>query len=364
MKENHTKPHRKDEAKGTSNAFTRYTEIKTERVKKWEDQKSAKYHEYRKKWVEYPKELKVPEFPFHIGVRSNSTCNLLCEMCPRTIGIKEERWVDPEDIDFQTYKKIVDEASEKGAYAVSLNGLGEIMMHKGLIEMVKYAKSKGIIDVFFHTNATMMTQNMIEALLDAGLDRVIISVDSPYKEKYEKIRVGANYDKVIRNIRNLFETRERKGLSSPLIRINMVKFPDVTIEELESAKELFLSMADSLGFLEYIDYNSKTEPPVFPEGYKSKFICPELLNRLTIREDGSVVNCCVTLNTSQALELGNVKEISLEAMWNSDKEQELRQLHINGEFYKIPDCRKCDFAVQEDKRLREEAEEKTKNCLA
>jgi radical SAM protein with 4Fe4S-binding SPASM domain len=215
--------------------------------------------------------------------------------------------------------------------------------------MVKYAKSKGLLDVFFHTNGVLLSKELSKKLIMAGLDRIMISFDTPYKEKYEKRRVGAKYEQVLANIKGLFEERKKLKSITPLIRINMIQFPDLTKKEMQDMKKQFLPISDAIGLLALDDYIQKTDA-IFEEGYKSKFICPQIISRLTVFENGDVMPCCVDIDGE--LKLGNVKTDKLKSLWNSAKLKEIRDMHFKGEFYKIPACRKCEWAIKEDLRLR------------
>ena len=50
--------------------------------------------------------------------------------------------------------------------------------------MVEYAKRKGIMDVYFNTNATLLTRDVGRKLIKAGLDRFSISFEGTTAEVY------------------------------------------------------------------------------------------------------------------------------------------------------------------------------------
>jgi len=62
--------------------------------------------------------------------------------------------------------------------------------------------------------------------------------------------------------------------------------------------------------------------------------CPLPFVHLSTRVDGNVAPCCRSLDT-----VGNIKENSLEEIWNNEKMQKLRQQFINGE--RPPGCYPC-----------------------
>lgn len=333
-----------------SNVYVGFDEIKTTRYEQWQSSRSNKYKEYRKKWEIYPSLLKITDFPMHIDIETSSFCNLECSMCARTQKVKQGTWRKNKNLDFDLFKKIIDEGAKLGLYAINLNNFGEPLLNKNIPEMIKYAKDKGIIDIFFHTNGILLKKNISRKVVEAGLDRIIISIDSPIKEKYEQIRKGAIFDVVIQNLKDLAETRNEMGLDSPLIRINMIKFPDLTKDEVELAKNFFLNYADSIGFLELEDYNEdKLKRVKFKKDYVSSFICPQLFTRLSIHENGNVVPCCVDIDAEMLL--GNIKNESILNIWNSNKLNKIREKHLKGKFYEIQRCRYCDWAIKEDRRI-------------
>ena len=57
-------------------------------------------------------------------------------------------------------------------------------------EIIKYAKSKGILETIINTNATMLDDNKSKELISAGLDFIIYSFDGGDKKTYEKMRIG------------------------------------------------------------------------------------------------------------------------------------------------------------------------------
>jgi len=92
---------------------------------------------------------------------------------------------------------------------VSLVGAGEPLLNPELFDIIQYAKTKKLT-VGFATNATLLTEATSRNIVSSGLDWLNISLDGASKEIYEKIRKGANFERVIRNIKKLIEIKEDK----------------------------------------------------------------------------------------------------------------------------------------------------------
>ena len=73
----------------------------------------------------------------NIDVCVTNRCNLRCVMCRRTNEIKKgifEKIYG--DMEFEVFKKIIDEASREGCYAIHISGDGEPLLNKDLIKMI------------------------------------------------------------------------------------------------------------------------------------------------------------------------------------------------------------------------------------
>ena len=125
-----------------------------------------KFKQYRRKWDENPRNLVYGEFPLHIDIEVTSCCNLKCPFCATTFRIKE---IDRGLISFEAVKKIIDEGVANGMYGVKFNIRGEPLLHPQIYDFIKYAKNKGLIDVYFNTNGMLLNEHACQKLIEAGL---------------------------------------------------------------------------------------------------------------------------------------------------------------------------------------------------
>lgn len=334
----------------TATAYKGYNEIVTDHYAKWEKAQSKRYFEYRKKWEESGKNLIVEKFPLHLDIGITNICNLKCTFCARTLLENDGKFREPKNMDIELYKKIIDQAVELGTYSINLNLLNEPLINPNLIEMIKYAKQKGIVDVHFHSHGGLLTEEKAEQLLNSGLDKLLISIDTPSKEKYEKIRVLSNFDNVISNLRKFKELREEKGMLNPLIKCNFIQFRDIKKEELEANIQFGLSLADCVGLQEFVDPSFTIgKDKKYSEEYTSSFVCQQPFTRLSIIEDGRVSPCCLDHQTEMVV--GDLKSQSLLEIWKSKEMEEFRTIHKNGKFFEIPTCKNCEVAINGDEGI-------------
>lgn len=317
----------------------------------WEKRKTQEYFEYRKNWAEYPKRGIVGEFPLNLDIEPTNQCNLRCPFCYRTIAInsKNSTFNEQGTMSLDTYERILKQIVVNGKCmvpAIKLTHRGEPLLNSNLPEMIRMAKEIGAIDVIMNTNGTMLTEELSEKILSAGIDKVLFSFDSPYAEKYESTRVGASYDRVLDNIKRFVKIRNEKKAYGTLVRVGMVITEDVLMGETEDFFELFKNIADVVSYNsvhkevevndagDYLDTDGKKH-----NVEERKFADSQLWQRMTINWNGEAEICCE--NYKQEWTLGNVYKKTVHEIWTGEQFQKVRDAHRKGEWWRIPQCRKC-----------------------
>ena len=318
-----------------------FHQLESRNTLKWEATLPFEYWEYRRKWREYPKDHFVDTFPIHLDIEATNACNLSCIMCPRTDNVKTNTFWKTQHFDFERYKQLIDEGIKEGLCSIKFNYLGEPLLNPKLIDMITYAKLAGVIDVMFNTNATLLTEKMSRRLVASGLDKLFFSFDSPFREKYNEIRKGADYDSVLANIRQFMTIRRALGSVKPFTRVSMVTMKDNQNEN-QAFQELFEPIVDAVAFVDYLDHSNQNNPErmIIPlETRKKKFCCPQLWQRMFVHPDGVVTVCCI--DSDRNLTVGNVFEQTVKEIWLGKPYKNLRKLHKNGHHEQIQTCRDC-----------------------
>ena len=304
-----------------------------------------RFLEYRKNWEERPKKFIIGEYPLHLDIEASCHCNLRCPFCamrqkPISCGPGSFMSLD-------TFKKIIDEGAKYGLCAIKLNSCerGEPLLNKDLPQMIAYAKKKDITDVYFNTNAVLLDAEIGKKLIEAGLDRISISFEGTDSDFYEKSRVGANFEKVVKNIKDFIQLRKEMGAEKPLIRIQTVALPELA-PKLNEYKEFWEEIVDEVSFIDYRDYSKEQSELVHD------WVCPYLWQRMLITWDGTISFC--QLDYFNSLNLGNVnKGDSIRAAWKSKTMNKVRELHKKGLAHQIKLCNTCDIRAAEILKLKE-----------
>jgi MoaA/NifB/PqqE/SkfB family radical SAM enzyme len=305
----------------------------------------ARFREYRRAWGENPATFTVRDFPIHLDIESTGVCNLRCPFC----GTTTKSWGPdaPGYMKLDLFRRIIDEGAENDLCSVKLSFRGEPMLHQGLPAMVAYAKRMGVLDVYFNTNGTMLTERAIHALIDAGLDRISISFEGIDKQTYEAYRVGARYEKVIENAQRLRRIRDRRGVAHPRIRVQTVLLPELR-QVFPQYVEFWKDVADEAAYLD----PRREGPQDDHRGLVADWACPFLWQRMTILWDGTLLPCLMHgVSDFQLLALGNVREVSIRDMWLSQRAAMYRDLHKQGQAHRLEACDRCSYRASELEKL-------------
>lgn len=165
----------------------------------------------------------------YLRVSVTDRCNFRCVYCMPPAGIQ---WQPHEKI--LRYEEIYDVvllAAEHGVREVRLTG-GEPLVRAGLPALVSMLSSiPGVDDISLTTNGLLL-EKTVEKLVEAGLTRLNISLDTLDAQRYARITRGGDFSRVWRGIR----AAESAGIS--LIKLNMVVMRGINDDEVEKMARL------------------------------------------------------------------------------------------------------------------------------
>ncbi len=296
------------------------------------DDASAEYLEYREAWIQYPKQFRLRELPLHLDIEASSLCNLRCTFCDKLPLLQKNQLGN---LSFETFRNVMDQFSpEEGQrlWGLKLSYRGEPLINKEVPEMVRYAKERGVLDIYFNTNGMLLTEEVSKALIEAHLDRISVSIDGTDREEYESVRIGAKLDTVLANIRTLRSLREAYQVTYPKIRIQTVKLPGL---DLEKYINTWRDDADEVAAIDFKDESCRNTT------LRGSWACPQLWQRMTIEWDGTIFGC--NNDDLRSICLGNVNERSIYDCWHDERLMEIRRRHMQGASHEIDDCNGCPW---------------------
>lgn len=263
------------------------------------------------------------------------------------------------------------------AESVDLTGGGEPLLSPILLNMVWAARQAGC-KVGFSTNAVKLTPELSEQMVAAGLDWISFSVDAASAELYNQIRQGSNFDVVTSNIRTLGKIKARAGKKNPRMMMVIVmmlgagttnyhqlpqyielahslgvenviaKNLDVIIKEGDDDRRLFTHDGQPLPGIEAVISEASQKAQQLGVRLRTYNLQPieqticehDPVHNLFVNWQGHV-SPCITLSYAEnrvfngarvmvpCQRFGNVREASLESIWNQPEYLAFRQRYTD-----------------------------------
>ncbi|MBP7088399.1 MAG: radical SAM protein [Candidatus Omnitrophica bacterium] len=143
-------------------------------------------------------------YPIYIEVGIYSGCNHRCSFCAFDF-----LQYSANSLQLDYFKKFINTVVKKGVKSILFAGEGEPLLHRDVIEVVSFTKSKGI-DVALATNGVMLTKDKLQELL-SNLTWLKVSLDAATRKIYSYIH-GAkekDFDTVISNLKEAVKIRNK-----------------------------------------------------------------------------------------------------------------------------------------------------------
>lgn len=156
--------------------------------------------------------------PFFMSIEPADFCQLECPECPVGVSKRKQGKV----IDFNAFTKTVDELKAT-LFHLIFYFQGEPLLNKKLPEMIAYAHQSGIF-TSTSTNGQLLNTLTAKALVESGLDKLIVSVDGTSQKTYQKYRKGGRLELALQGIENINYWKRELKSKSPFVEIQMVVF--------------------------------------------------------------------------------------------------------------------------------------------
>lgn len=291
----------------------------------------------------------VNHSPFFLSVEPADFCQLECPECP--VGINKRKQGNKMDINLLS--KLINE-QKTTLFHLIFYFQGEPLLNKNLAEMIIAAHKAGIF-TSTSTNAQLLNSQMAKALVESGLDKLIISMDGATQEVYEKYRIGGKLSLAIKGVEEINYWKKQLKSSTPFVEIQFVVFK-TNEHQLNEMKRLARKLhADRLSFKSAQLYNFENGHPLLTSiknfaryelkedgkyALKAKMHnrCYRLWSGAVINTQGDVLPCCFDKNASHTF--GNLNSDSFATIYQNKKASGFR-IDILSNRKQFEMCRNC-----------------------
>jgi len=307
-----------------------------------------------------------PPRPYSLIAELSYQCPLHCPYCSNPVDIGGERY--RHELSTEDWVRTFDQARRLGVLQLALTG-GEPMLRRDLGALCEAARDAGLYSSLI-TAGTLFTPSRARDLKEAGLDHVQISIQSPDPEENDRIAGNRSFEKKIQAARAARELDFPLTINCVLHRQNLDRIEellDLTLElgaqrlELANTQYYGWAVVNQQALLPSWEQLRRGEEAVarFRERVGPRvdvlWVLPDYYEDLpkpcmggwgrtamVVAPNGDVLPCQAA-STIPGLEFANVREHSLEWIWNeSDAFARFR-----GTDWMQEPCRSCPLGRQE-----------------
>lgn len=247
-------------------------------------------------------------------IETTSRCNLKCGFCPRTEMVASggaHRDMNA-DMPLVKFRNILDDFD--GLESIELFHFGEPFMHDNLHDYIRACKERGIY-VVVASNLLPATPRKIDAAFDAGLDFLVMDVDSLDPDRYAAARVGGSLDILQKRVNYILNHPKAPYTVAQTIMLDGNKE-----YELGEFVEWAGGRPDEIRYKFLDSFRGTNEKP---GGLAPHEVCREPFYGMTIHVNGDVVAC--DRDWAGENVMGNVHVEPVQEIWEGDLFNEFRR---------------------------------------
>jgi MoaA/NifB/PqqE/SkfB family radical SAM enzyme len=307
------------------------------------------------------------EFPLMLVISIIYPCNFGCPNCPYTDANSQIRQFyhqhDGDLFPVDLWNKLAVECGEYGAW-MRCTGGGEPMLHPKMVDMIEFAKARGA-RVWINTNGSMfgptpVLRQKLERILRAGIDLIEFSMDAGDAETYALVRPPHRggpprdpakwWKNAVDNVKAALDLRRQLHAQSrvvvSIIRQQQIEgkldaavdfwLKDVGVDEVITRK--FLSWDDNT----HIQLGKSLDPHLYkslPAQRAEPCVWP--FERLNVDTLGRIALCGQDISFRTADLFPNANEVSIKEIWQGERFNWYRRLHLEGRGAEAFPCRGC-----------------------
>ncbi|TVQ99641.1 MAG: radical SAM protein [Spirochaetaceae bacterium] len=329
-----------------------------------------------------------------IYVEPTNRCNFDCATCLRNAW-HEDAGTMSEAI----FERVLDTVRALDPPPeVFFGGFGEPTFHPRIVDMIAALHREGARTLII-TNGSLLSTELSEQFVKAGLDEIWVSLDGASPESFADVRLGQELPQILDNMRELSRVKLSHNSTTPVIGVAFVAMkrnardlPDVIkmavargaqkisvsnlIPYTKTHSDEYLYPATMSRFpgspvtvylprMEINDYTQQAMVDILRKNYQLSIAGIEVLTpsdrcqfisrgSTTVRWDGTVVPCPPLLHTHTGFldrrprtvhehPVGSLNDASLMEIWNGETYADLRGRVQRFEFSPCTICNSCEL---------------------
>lgn len=266
----------------------------------------------------------APAPPDHLQIQTVTGCNGRCAFCPNGQTLRP---IPPgQRMAWDLYRSVIDQCLALPVRRFSVYLMNEPLLDPELPERIAYitARRKKPQYVKIISNGSLLTERMAKGLLDAGLDKLKLSVQSLRAETYWRI-MRLRLERTLRNIDRFLELKAQGAYPRPVLEIAMVDSPQ-TSGEIPDARRYWEQRGIRLSVQPMenrADHASIRGLLSGVEHLRDFTHCRRVREQIYVLVDGRMVQCCA--DWEQRSVMGDLTREKLADVWRGSRYSDCRR---------------------------------------
>lgn len=132
-----------------------------------------------------------------VEIEATNLCNAACLMCPREALTRPKGHMS-----WETFRTVADKVLAHGQTQLfSFSGMGEPLLNSNIAKFIGHVSPH--VQTILTTNGFLLSNEIINSLLEAGLHGLTLSFDGADAESYERIMVNLRFERTQDSVRRL-----------------------------------------------------------------------------------------------------------------------------------------------------------------
>lgn len=280
----------------------------------------------------------LPPFPIKLQIQTASPCHAACAMCPWP----ETRDTQPQGrMSEELFDLLVEQIAGRGVQRVGLFLMNEPLLDLRLERLTaRLVAREPRATTVIYTNGEHLTPQRAQALAEAGMHEIDVSVVGFEPEPYARFMKGVNREKVLANLQGVAALLHAGRLGRLSLRVVGLDMPDAVVG-LDAFRERFglqvelKDVTNRAGLVDVTEFGVED-----PQGRPFR-ACQRPFVKAYVLYNGDVVLC--NCDWRRTTVFGNVAQRPLADLWRDAWLMEVRRQHLRAALAPDSICARCDY---------------------